>query len=88
MLGGESILTKKKYNEFGSLVILGKRYQSYELALEKFKELFWFTYRKELKIKDEIKTDLGWGCLIRVGQMLLANSLKKYFQSSSNPPNE
>ena len=87
-LGGESILAKRKSTEFDNLVMLGKRYTSYEQAEKDFSELFWFTYRKEMKICGEIKTDLGWGCLIRVGQMLLANSLKKYFENSTTLPNE
>ncbi len=33
-------------------------------------------------------SDLGWGCLIRVGQMLLANSLKIYFENSKTSISE
>lgn len=68
--------------------MLGQKYACYEQAEEEFRRLFWFTYRKEMKICGEIRTDLGWGCLIRVGQMLLANSLKRYFENSSTPTNE
>lgn len=49
-LGGESIMTKRSGSNFDTLVMLGKSYSSYEMAERDFKRLFWFTYRKELKI--------------------------------------
>lgn len=40
----------------------------------------WITYRKDFPELVESKhiSDTGWGCMIRVGQMLLASALKKY----------
>ena len=36
-----------------------------------------------MKISNEIYSDIGWGCLIRVAQMALASSIKRYFESTS-----
>ena len=37
----------------------------------------WFTYRKNFEEfkGTRINSDCGWGCMIRCGQMLLANAL-------------
>jgi len=43
------------------------------------KDIIWFTYRSQFKVTEEMSSDTGWGCLPRVGQMILAASLKRYF---------
>jgi cysteine protease ATG4 len=46
------------------------------------RKIMWFSYRKNIHIKNEkndYKSDVGWGCLARVGQMALASALNKYF---------
>lgn len=30
---------------------------------------------------DAYKSDVGWGCLVRVGQMALGSALRKFFQT-------
>lgn len=39
-----------------------------------FQSITWFTYRDNLEIGLEgtnIKSDAGWGCMLRTGQMIL-----------------
>lgn len=39
-----------------------------------FQSITWFTYRDNLEIGldgTNIKSDAGWGCMLRVGQMIL-----------------
>lgn len=40
----------------------------------------WITYRKGFKPLDEFRSDHGWGCMIRVAQMMLANTLIRHNQ--------
>ena len=45
---------------------------------EDFSSRLWFTYRKNFEEfkGTQINTDCGWGCMIRSGQMLIANALQ------------
>jgi hypothetical protein len=38
-------------------------------------KIVWFTYRKKLGLTSKINSDVGWGCLLRVGQMVLMQGL-------------
>lgn len=54
---------------------------------EKFKKLFWVSYRSHFRplntgSNKQYTSDIGWGCAIRVGQMLLLNTLKIHFSLS------
>ena len=57
------------------------KFKSNEEARILYSTILWFTYRENLKfykIKREftIKSDVGWGCMVRVGQMMLAQCLR------------
>lgn len=42
------------------------------------KTIVWFSYRNIPYLNNEYHSDTGWGCLIRVGQMILATVFKRF----------
>ena len=50
---------------------------SLDQFFEDFSSLIWLTYRKKFETlaKSNLTTDGGWGCMLRSGQMLLANAI-------------
>ena len=61
------------------LAILGEKISDNMIARQRLSKLIWFTYREKLKIAEDINSDVGWGCLPRVGQMVLAQALVRHF---------
>lgn len=63
--------------------VLGKLFQA-EDDLEKLKEdiasKLWFTYRRNFPMIGDsgLTSDTGWGCMLRCGQMMLAQALVVY----------
>lgn len=57
--------------------LLGKQYITD--VIREFKSIIWMTYRKDFtKISNSTFTsDIGWGCTLRSGQMIMANILKR-----------
>lgn len=57
--------------------MLGQQYDLSSQAADFFREftgLIWFSYRSGMP---DIVTDAGWGCMIRCGQMMLAEAMKR-----------
>ena len=50
---------------------------SLDQFFEDFSSLIWLTYRKKFSqlAKSNLTSDGGWGCMLRTGQMLLANAI-------------
>ena len=59
--------------------IFGKDFDS-KGGLETFEKIIWFTYRKDFPslMGSDVSSDTGWGCMVRVGQMLLAQTLRRH----------
>lgn len=91
-----SAFFKKSLSNFyfmsdSSIFLLGSEYPAHleKKRVEKplradLKAIIWMSYRSYmLPVVGENKvftSDSGWGCTIRVGQMLLLNTLKKHFE--------
>lgn len=56
--------------------LLGKGYENstFDRFLEHFRSIIWMSYRS---ISNHGKSDAGWGCMIRVIQMLFAEVLRR-----------
>lgn len=53
----------------------------YWIFIHEFSHIIWVTYRENFRSVSSTKllnSDVGWGCTIRVGQMLLMSLLKKH----------
>lgn len=66
-------------------VMLGKSYVISDSSrfLQDYERIFWVTYREDFRSLQEdklINSDMGWGCTIRVGQMMLLECLKRCIQ--------
>ncbi len=62
----------------GTVWLLGKPYPSFDAEFMKaIKNMIWCTYRSGFEAIDDSRytTDNGWGCMIRTGQMIVAEAL-------------
>lgn len=77
-----SLKQKSKFSKSSPVIMLGKTYEltdpgDRELFRRSFSSLLWFTYRRGFPPLPgcSLSTDSGWGCMLRTGQMLLAQGL-------------
>uniref|UniRef100_A0A3B4B3U9 Cysteine protease n=1 Tax=Periophthalmus magnuspinnatus TaxID=409849 RepID=A0A3B4B3U9_9GOBI len=86
-----SFKQKSKFNKSSPVIMLGKTYElthsgkDYLVTLlpveeqfrRSFSSLLWLTYRRGFPLLpgSGLSTDSGWGCMLRTGQMLLAQGL-------------
>ena len=51
-----------------------------------FQGITWFTYRNNIEqnlIGSALRSDAGWGCMLRTGQMILFQAIKRHLLTES-----
>jgi cysteine protease ATG4 len=87
--GNERTLASSKYfAELDTLYLLGKHYAKpvdEKELLEDISSRLWFTYRRGFSQinGNGPDSDQGWGCMLRCGQMLLAETFMRLYLSRS-----
>ncbi|TSK18023.1 Cysteine protease ATG4D [Bagarius yarrelli] len=83
---GWSVKNKTVFNKTSPLFLMGQSYLlNSEEEVERFRLAFgsqvWLTYRKEFPqlVGSNLTSDCGWGCMLRSGQMLVAQGLMRHF---------
>uniref|UniRef100_H2ZEI6 Cysteine protease n=1 Tax=Ciona savignyi TaxID=51511 RepID=H2ZEI6_CIOSA len=74
------VASEDTWKDEGEIWLLGRRYQLPEDKMEflhQVRSLLWFTYRKGYSPIGGTgpTSDTGWGCMLRCGQMMLAQAL-------------
>ncbi|XP_076354957.1 uncharacterized protein LOC143249281 [Tachypleus tridentatus] len=91
---GWTVKIKTNFSYETPIWLLGQIYhkkllESATASMERFKQDFisriWLTYRKEFPVLagSSLTTDCGWGCMLRSGQMMLAQALLCHFLGRS-----
>lgn len=63
-----------------------KKEDSYQAFLQTFSSLLWFSYRRDFPpiTPTTYTSDMGWGCMLRCAQMMLANALSRHTLGTGN----
>eukprot|EP01119_Soliformovum_irregulare_P016135 TRINITY_DN4635_c0_g1_i1.p1 TRINITY_DN4635_c0_g1~~TRINITY_DN4635_c0_g1_i1.p1 ORF type:complete len:371 (-),score=62.91 TRINITY_DN4635_c0_g1_i1:27-1139(-) len=83
---GSSALSDSKIIMMG-----GKSYETpFESFHDDFKKLLWFSYRRGFSeiTPSTWTTDLGWGCMLRSGQMMLGTALLRHLTNDEGATDE
>uniref|UniRef100_A0A671YKK0 Cysteine protease n=1 Tax=Sparus aurata TaxID=8175 RepID=A0A671YKK0_SPAAU len=78
---GWSLKQKSKFSKSSPVIMFGQSYKLIDQERERFRcsfvTLLWLTYRRGFPQLPggSLTTDSGWGCVLRTGQMLLAQGL-------------
>jgi len=82
LLGTSYVLTDEERVKGTGVAVKGTPQVLSQAFMERFQRLIWVTYRcrfRSLKTEEGamLDTDAGWGCTLRVGQMLLLETLQR-----------
>jgi len=91
ILGNTYITNSTLQNSAGKNYAVGDQDFVRSQVIARVKKLIWVTYRRNFRPLqkpngDLLTSDAGWGCTIRVGQMLFLHCLQKHFNIENQNP--